>query len=131
MEKAKKWDHNINYEESPMLYEFTEDCGGMYTCDPYKTDILRNWKFMNSNSAKDSSAKILTMFDNYLDKGDFVGADMCRKYLQAGSTRRVIKKDCQTIFQQSYNVAINNIQYLKLKLDFLNKKDILLKEDKN
>ena len=37
--------------------------------------------------AKKSSAKILTLFRGYLRKGDFVGADMARKYLQMGYTR--------------------------------------------
>ncbi len=35
----------------------------------------------------ESSNKIFAMFINYLEHGDFVGADMARKHLQMGFTR--------------------------------------------
>ena len=36
---------------------------------------------------KTSSEKIYALFLHYLDKGEFVGADMARKFLQMGFTR--------------------------------------------
>jgi len=123
IENANKWDHNINYKESPLFYEVTEDCGGMYTCEPYKTEIIECWKFLNLEVATKSASKILSMFYNYVRDGDFVGADMTRKYLQAGSSRRVIPKDCQDIFHEKYQKVINNLEYKKLKLIFLREKE--------
>ncbi len=34
-----------------------------------------------------SSKKIFSLFEGYLGAGDFIGADMARKYLQMGYTR--------------------------------------------
>ena len=129
MEKAKRWDHNTNYEEKPLMYEFTEDCSGMYTCEPYKTELLKNWKFTSLDAAITSSKDLLEMFENYVASGDFVGADLARKFLQAGSIRLIIQKECRDKFLESYNKAIQNRGYLKLKSIFLDKKNLLTKED--
>ena len=37
--------------------------------------------------AQESSKTILSMFYGYLDEGDFVGADMAKKFLHMGYTR--------------------------------------------
>jgi len=129
MEKANRWDHNINYEEKPLMYEFTEDCSGMYTCEPYKIELLKSWKFTSLDAATTSSKNLLEMFENYVARGDFVGADLTRKYLQAGSIRSIIKKECKDKFLESYNKAIQNSGYLKLKSVFLDEKNLLVKED--
>ena len=42
---------------------------------------------MSTTEATQSSNKIDELFLNYLDKNDFIGADMARKYLQMGFTR--------------------------------------------
>jgi hypothetical protein len=129
MEKANMWNHNINYDEKPLMYEFTEDCSGMYTCEPYKTELLKNWKFTSLDAATTSSKNLLEMFENYVARGDFVGADLTRKYLQAGSIRSIIQKECKDKFLESYSKAIQNSGYLKLKSIFLDEKNLLAKED--
>ena len=45
------------------------------------------WRFKTEAIAIESSKKIYELFLNYLAAGDFVGADMARKYLQMGFTR--------------------------------------------
>ena len=55
--------------------------------EPYKSEILPCWRFKTPDIARESSKKIYEMFLAYLDKDDFVGADMARKFLQMGYTR--------------------------------------------
>jgi len=45
------------------------------------------WRFKTPEIADKSSAAIFALFKNYLEQGDFIGADMARKYLQRGFTR--------------------------------------------
>lgn len=56
-------------------------------CQPYKGEILPFWRFKTPNIAKESSVQIYRFFEEYLDREDFVGADMARKFLQMGFTR--------------------------------------------
>jgi hypothetical protein len=48
---------------------------------------MPHWRFKTAAIAKRSAAKIHRMFKSYLDRDDFVGADMARKFLQMGYTR--------------------------------------------
>ena len=45
------------------------------------------WRFKTPEIARESSSKIYSLFLEYLDREDFVGADMARKFLQMGYTR--------------------------------------------
>ncbi len=120
VEQVNRWDHNINYKDDPLVYAVTDDCGGMYICEPYKTEILKVWKFTSIEGAKKSSKDILEMFKLYVKNCDFIGADMARKYLQAGSKRSVIALDCRQYFSKAYNKALKNKQYFTLKEAFIN-----------
>ena len=42
---------------------------------------------MNETAARKSSSKIYSMYLDYKDNGDFIGMDMCRKFLEMGFTR--------------------------------------------
>ena len=121
IESANRWSHNINYRSSPLKYEVTNDCGGMYVCDPYKSRLMKVWRFMSVDSARQSARDILSIFYEYVAEGDFVGADLARKYLQAGSSRDTITSDSRLFFTQSYKEVKINEKYLSLKVDFLRK----------
>jgi hypothetical protein len=45
------------------------------------------WRFRTPEVARESAAAIRSRFDAYVSAGDFVGADVARKYLQMGFTR--------------------------------------------
>lgn len=81
------WKPDINYREYPELYKVGKGEQGVLICEPYKSEIGQHWRFKNVEIAKDSSAKIYGLFTAYLEKREFVGADMARKYLQMGYTR--------------------------------------------
>ena len=41
----------------------------------------------HQESAEESAKTIYSMYNDYKDKSDFVGMDMCRKFLEMGFTR--------------------------------------------
>jgi hypothetical protein len=57
------------------------------TFEPYKSEILPLWRFKTAAIARTSSQQIFSKFLDYDQKDDFVGMDMCRKFLQMGMTR--------------------------------------------
>ena len=88
----KEFDYTLDYDtidfrESPELYRIGRGEQGVLLVEPYKSDICRHWRFKTPDMATTSSTRIYDMFMEYLDEGDFVGADMARKYLQMGYTR--------------------------------------------
>jgi hypothetical protein len=81
------WKPGVNYREHPELYRVGKGEQGVLICEPYKSAIGQYWRFKTPEIAEKSSKKILELFGDYLQAGDFVGADMARKYLQMGYTR--------------------------------------------
>ncbi len=78
---------SVDFRAHPELYRIGRGEQGVLTVEPYKSEILAHWRFATPELATASSLKILEMFAAYLDVGDFVGADMARKFLQMGFTR--------------------------------------------
>ena len=88
----KKFDYSLDYEnlnlrDRPELYCIGRGEQGVLLVQPYKSEILPYWRFKNPEIATESSNKIYQLFLEYLDRNDFVGADMARKFLQMGYTR--------------------------------------------
>lgn len=81
------WKPEVDYREHPELYHVGKGEQGVLICEPYKSEIGPYWRFKTPEIANESSAAIFALFTNYLEQGDFVGADMARKYLQMGFTR--------------------------------------------
>ena len=77
----------IDFRQHPELYRVGKGEQGVLMVEPYKSEILPHWRFKNPTIAKQSSETIYQMFLDYLQQGDFVGADMARKFLQMGYTR--------------------------------------------
>lgn len=78
---------NIDFRKNPEFYSIGKGEQGVLLVQPYKSEILPLWRFKTPEIAKESSEKIYKLFLDYLDKDDFVGADMARKFLQMGFTR--------------------------------------------
>lgn len=77
----------IDFRAQPDMYRVGRGEQGVLSVEPYKSELLPHWRFRTPEVAEASSRKILAMFYAYLDAGDFVGADMARKFLQMGWTR--------------------------------------------
>ena len=70
-----------------MSYSIGRGEQGVLTFEPYKSLLLPLWRFRTESIAKTSSVQLRLAFEHFLDDGDFVGADMARKFLQMGMTR--------------------------------------------
>lgn len=87
-----KFDYSLNYAEldlraHPELYRVGVGEQGVLLVQPYKSELLPHWRFATPELARQSSEVIYGMFLAYLRAGEFVGADMARKFLQMGFTR--------------------------------------------
>ena len=60
---------------------------GVLLVRPYTDVICKHWRFKTLKEAKVSSQKIFDMYLDYRIQKDFVGMDMCRKFLEMGFTR--------------------------------------------
>lgn len=88
----RPFDYSIDFTKTdfrahPELYAIGRGEQGVLSVEPYKSEILPHWRFKNEAVARESSAAIWKLFEGYLAEGDFVGADMARKFLQMGYTR--------------------------------------------
>ncbi|KAK7186002.1 hypothetical protein PSPO01_07814 [Paraphaeosphaeria sporulosa] len=70
-----------------MSYRIGRGEQGVLTFEPYSAEILPLWRFKTPAIARQSSKKIYDKFFEYEKQDDFVGMDMCRKFLQMGMTR--------------------------------------------
>jgi hypothetical protein len=77
----------IDFRQHPELYQIGRGEQGVLLVEPYKSEILPDWKFKTPDLARQSAAKIYSLFLQYKAGGDFVGMDMARKFLQMGYTR--------------------------------------------
>ena len=85
--KEYKWKSDIDYRKNPHLYEIGRGQQGVLICQPYKSELHPLWRFKTPEEAQLSAIQIINKFFGYLEEGDFVGADMAKKYLHMGFTR--------------------------------------------
>ena len=90
----KEFDYDLNYkeldftnEETRKLYRIGRGEQGVLLVRPYTNDICAHWRFKTPEIAKKSAKKIYEMYLVYRDEEDFIGMDMCRKFLEMGFTR--------------------------------------------
>ena len=90
----KEFDYDLNYkeldftdEETRKLYRIGRGEQGVLLVRPYTNDICAHWRFKTPEIAKKSAQKIYEMYLDYRDQEDFIGMDMCRKFLEMGFTR--------------------------------------------
>ena len=81
------WKPDVDYRARPGLYRVGRGEQCVLICQPYKDELVPLWRFKTPDEAEESSAAIEAKFNGYLDTGDFVGADLARKFLQMGFTR--------------------------------------------
>ena len=77
----------LDFRARPELYRIGRGEQGVLSVEPYKSEILPHWRFRTPEIARESSEKILALYEDYKQAGDFVGMDMARKFLQMGYTR--------------------------------------------
>ena len=90
----KEFDYRLDYKKidfkkikNRKLYRIGRGEQGVLLVRPYTDIICKHWRFKTPDTARRSAEKIYKMFDSYKRKGDFIGMDMCRKFLEMGFTR--------------------------------------------
>jgi Domain of unknown function (DUF4385) len=78
---------SIDFRKQPEKYRVGRGEQGVLLVEPYKSEILPEWRFKTPDIAEESSNTIYRMFLQYKEENDFVGMDMARKFLQMGYTR--------------------------------------------
>ena len=78
---------NLDLRKHPELYRIGKGEQGVLLVEPYKSELLPHWRFRNEEVARASGQKLYECFEAYLAAGDFIGADMARKFIQMGYTR--------------------------------------------
>ena len=88
----KEFDYTIDYKNTLFApndsrYRIGRGEQGVLLVRPYTEIICKHWRFRTPSTARVSATRIYDLYANYRDKGDFVGMDMCRKFLEMGFTR--------------------------------------------
>ena len=78
---------NILFRPNDRRYKIGRGEQGVLLVRPYTDVICKFWRFKTLKEAKISSQKIFDMYLDYRIQKDFVGMDMCRKFLEMGFTR--------------------------------------------
>lgn len=77
----------LKYPALKFSYKISRGETGVLTFEPYKSLILPYWRFRTVALAQQSSQILWSIFTSFCERGDFVGADMTRKFIQMGMTR--------------------------------------------
>ena len=80
---------NIDFkdERNRKLYRIGRGEQGVLLVRPYTNTICDHWRFKTPDEAVESANHIFGMYLDYRDEKDFIGMDMCRKFLEMGFTR--------------------------------------------
>ena len=140
----KEFDYDLDYrtidfslEENRKLYRIGRGEQGVLLVRPYTHDICPFWVFRTPELAVKSSNHIYGMYLDYRDQKDFIGMDMCRKFLEMGFTRarryanhnsgRKYKKGTRDILPQEEDHATS--KYAQSATIFKKVRDIVAKSD--
>ena len=89
-----EFDYKLDYKklsfrksENRKLYRLGRGEQGVLLVRPYTNIICRNWRFKTSKIAEKSANTIYHMYRGFRALKDFIGMDMCRKFLEMGFTR--------------------------------------------
>ena len=130
---------NIDFKDqrNRKLYRIGRGEQGVLLVRPYTDDICTHWRFKTPEIAVESANKILSMYLKYMVEGDFIGMDMCRKFLEMGFTRsrryanhnsgRKYKKGTRDILPQEEDHATS--KYAQSATIFKKVRDIVAKSD--
>ena len=78
---------NTLFKPNDTRYRIGRGEQGVLLVRPYTNDICKYWKFKTPYIAQQSAQKIFDLYLDYRCNKDFVGMDMCRKFLEIGFTR--------------------------------------------
>jgi hypothetical protein len=78
LEKDKEIDVNSDFNKNPFMYDLKEFDRKRFICLPYKREIDR---ILKESFHADAAQELNELYEKYINMGDFLGADSCRKGL--------------------------------------------------
>ncbi len=122
--KLKFPNNKINYHKNPEYYVYTKYDNESHLIQPYNKIILSLYNIDNNKEAKYSCMQIFNLFNDYIINNDFIGADVCRKFIQLGT-----KTKYNSDFLEKLIIINNNDKYLEWinSFNWLNNKPIIQK----
>ena len=140
----KEFDYELDYknidfkdQRNRKLYRIGRGEQGVLLVRPYTNIICNHWRFKTPREAIISSNRIFGMYLDYRDEKDFIGMDMCRKFLEMGFTRsrryanhnsgRKYKKGTRDILPQESDHATS--KYSHSATIFKRVRDIVARND--
>ena len=87
-----EFDYKLDYKNTlfrpnDTRYRIGRGEQGVLLVRPYTDVICKHWRFKTIKQAKKSAEYIYNMYADYRVLKDFIGMDMCRKFLEMGFTR--------------------------------------------
>ena len=87
-----EFDYKLDYKNTVFRpndtrYRIGRGEQGVLLVRPYTDVICKHWRFKTVKEAKKSAEHIYKMYADYRVIKDFIGMDMCRKFLEMGFTR--------------------------------------------
>ena len=87
-----EFDYKIDYKNTTFRpndtrYRIGRGEQGVLLVRPYTDVICKHWRFKTVREARKSAEHIYNMYADYRVLKDFIGMDMCRKFLEMGFTR--------------------------------------------
>ena len=88
----KEFNYDLDYKNTlfkpnDSRYRIGRGEQGVLLVRPYTDRICQYWRFKTLHESEMSAQTIFNIFLEYRDSRDFVGMDMCRKFLEMGFTR--------------------------------------------
>jgi hypothetical protein len=80
-------DDDADYRAHPERYRVGRGEQGVWSTEPYSSELKPLWRFRTPEQARASARRIWERFEQYREADDFVGMDVARKFLQMGYTR--------------------------------------------
>jgi hypothetical protein len=105
--KLKFPDNKINYYKNPEYYIYTTFDYEAFMIEPYNKIINSKFTIDNYKESKISCMNIFNLFNNYIINKDFIGADICRKFIQIGT-----KSKYSNVFIKKLIIINNNKEYI-------------------
>jgi hypothetical protein len=67
-EENYPWKPDIDYRLHPELYRVGKGEQGVLICEPYKSELIKHWRFRTPDIAEESSKLIFRLFEKYLKR---------------------------------------------------------------
>lgn len=109
----------INYKKNPEFYVYTFNITDMLNIEPYKNKLSPLLKYKTLIDLNENIELLYNHFFKYIQKNDFIGADIVRKYIQFKLTKLI--QDSKNKDRSKYIIKLSekleiindNLKYLE------------------